>query len=161
MTGRRCSVCTNPAVGEIDRALVEARASLPELARRFEISVDALWRHRKAHVRMPGSKVMPVDVTPAEPLCAALENLERRLVAVLRRAETAADARTILVAVRAAERLAGLRARLSAQPPPGLGPHAGAPVVDGFDDVRRRVAAKLEALSRRSPEVGSTGPPPV
>lgn len=46
---RRCSVCDHPRRREIDRALV-AGSSLTQTAKVYDLSVSALFRHRKEHL---------------------------------------------------------------------------------------------------------------
>jgi hypothetical protein len=47
--GLRCTICTHPARPQIDLAIATG-LSKRAIARRFEVSPDALWRHNQAHL---------------------------------------------------------------------------------------------------------------
>jgi hypothetical protein len=47
---RTCTVCAHLKRAEIDRALVADSASLRDIARQYEVSKDALDRHKKGHL---------------------------------------------------------------------------------------------------------------
>lgn len=78
--GRSCTVCAHSELGEIDAGLV-AHLPIAQLARRFEVSRDALYRHVKFHLRPVLQQV--ITSTPAT----------RPLALVERLAEIASDAR--------------------------------------------------------------------
>lgn len=48
--GRTCTVCAHDELGEIDAGLV-AHLPIAQLARQYEVSRDALYRHVKFHLR--------------------------------------------------------------------------------------------------------------
>ena len=47
--GRRCQVCEHPDRAKIELGLAR-KVSVPQLARKFEVSQDALYRHRDKHM---------------------------------------------------------------------------------------------------------------
>jgi len=80
--GARCTICNHPQRVEIDKALV-AGATYREIAQRFGVSRDALYRHRKnGHIAEQIAKVArKKEIRQAEQIAAAVEEKERHEVA--------------------------------------------------------------------------------
>lgn len=86
--GARCTICNHPLRVEIDKALV-AGATYREIAQRFGVSRDALYRHRKnGHIAEQIAKVArKKEIKQAKEVQAAT---------LAQEAQEAADAQTIL-----------------------------------------------------------------
>lgn len=80
--GAQCTICNHPLRVEIDKALV-AGATYREIAQRFGVSRDALYRHRKnGHITELIAKVArKKEIKQAEQIAAAVEEKERHEVA--------------------------------------------------------------------------------
>lgn len=86
--GARCTICNHSQRVEIDKALV-AGATYREIAQRFEVSRDALYRHRKnGHIAEQIAKVAKKkEIQQAKEVQAAI---------LAQEAQEVADAQTIL-----------------------------------------------------------------
>ncbi len=111
-----CTVCAAPARREIERAVV-AREPILSISNRFPISRQALSRH-VANGHMRASVVASArrkEIEHAEGLRARLEDLFRRTVVILDRAEAEGRDVVALSAVRELRGLLELGAKLSAE----------------------------------------------
>ena len=97
---RTCTICSHPERNAIDRALIESRP-LREVARHYETSKDALFRHKAEH--LPGTLVKAKeaeDIASAGGLLKQIVDLQQRTLTVLEKAEDKEDLKTVLQAVR-------------------------------------------------------------
>jgi len=103
----QCQVCLHPEVAEIDRLLISGEeGGTRKLAERFGVSRGSLNRHRKHHMARAlaaasGAVVTRVDPDPGG-LLQQLAALERRVTAMLDKAEKNDD---IALALKAATEL--------------------------------------------------------
>jgi hypothetical protein len=117
---RRCTVCTHPDQEAIDEALMGGTA-LSALSAKYRVSEDALGRHKGKHV--PAKLVAAQaaeEVAQADDLLDQVRDLQRRVLAILDKAEEAGELRTALGAIREArgnlELLAKLLGELDERP---------------------------------------------
>jgi len=80
--GAQCTICNHPQRVEIDKALISG-ATYREIAQRFGVSLDALYRHRKnGHIAEQIAKVArKKEIRQAKQIAAAVEEKERHEVA--------------------------------------------------------------------------------
>lgn len=62
--GRRCSICDSAEQAPIDRALIRNEVGYREIAKRFGISISALFRHKQNH--LPGIVAKGLAATPVD-----------------------------------------------------------------------------------------------
>ena len=77
--GAQCTICNHPQRVEIDKALISG-ATYREIAQRFGVSRDALYRHRKnGHIAEQIAKVAKKkEIKQAKEIVAAVEKKERK-----------------------------------------------------------------------------------
>ena len=96
---RRCTVCDHPESHGIDEALVTG-APYRSVARRFELSESAIYRHKTEHLPAHLLKAREVEeVAQADHLLEQVRNLQAHALNILERAEKAGDLRTALAAI--------------------------------------------------------------
>ena len=96
---RRCSICANERLSEINAALV--KGCYRQIARDFSVSEWATYRHRKDHLPVALSKAQEaVEVAEGDSLLDQLRQLHRRFLAILGKAEASGDLRTAIFAGR-------------------------------------------------------------
>jgi hypothetical protein len=96
---RRCTVCDHPESHGIDEALVTG-APYRSVARRFELSESAVYRHKTEHLPAHLLKAREVEeVAQADHLLEQVRNLQAHALNILERAEKAGDLRTALAAI--------------------------------------------------------------
>jgi hypothetical protein len=96
---RRCTVCDHPERHGIDEALVNA-APYRSIAKRFELSESAVYRHKTEH--LPAHLLKAKDAEEAAragDLLDQVRNLQAHALDILKRAEEAGDLRTALAAI--------------------------------------------------------------
>lgn len=78
---RPCTVCSHPKREEIDKALLENVAGLRVVAKRFEVSLTAMWRHQTKHLPVTLARgfaavgaAPPRPVKPPKPAAPALSS---------------------------------------------------------------------------------------
>jgi len=95
---RRCTVCDHPERHRIDEALVTG-AQYRSVARRFELSESAVYRHKTEHLPAHLLKAREVEeVARADDLLDQVRHLQTHALDFLERAEKAGDLRTALAA---------------------------------------------------------------
>lgn len=100
---RVCTVCSLPALAEVDAAIAEGRGSMRGIARQHRVSPDALERHAKAH--LPAAIVKAHEVaeeTRADSLLEKTQRLEEDARRLLAKAEADGDFRAAIAAVKTA-----------------------------------------------------------
>ena len=140
---RTCTVCTHPDREAINEALVVG-ASNRALASKCDVSEAAVRRHKGNH--LPTKLVMAeqaAEVAEANNLLKQVEDLQRRALAILGKAEDAGELRTALGAIREARGNLELLAKL-------LGELDDRPQVN--------VLVSPEWLELRAAIVGALGP---
>ena len=96
---RRCTVCDHPESHSIDETLVTG-APYRSVAKRFELSESAVYRHKTEHLPVHLLKAREVDeVAQADDLLEQPRNLQAHALDILERAEKAGDLRTALAAI--------------------------------------------------------------
>jgi hypothetical protein len=96
---RRCTVCDHHEGHRIDDALVRG-APYRSVAKRFELSESAVYRHKSEHLPAHLLKAREVEeVAHADDLLEQVRNLQGHALDILERAEKAGDLRTALVAI--------------------------------------------------------------
>jgi transposase-like protein len=96
---RRCTVCDHPERHSIDEALVSG-APYRSVAKRFELSESAVYRHKTDH--LPAHLLMAKEVEEAaraDDLLEQVRNLQTHALDILERAEKTGDLRTALAAI--------------------------------------------------------------
>jgi hypothetical protein len=96
---RRCTVCDHPGSHSIDEALVTG-APYRSVAKRFELSESAVYRHKTEHLPVHLLKAREVEeVAQADDLLEQVRHLQTHALDILERAEKAGDLRTALAAI--------------------------------------------------------------
>jgi transposase-like protein len=96
---RRCTVCDHPESHSIDEALVSG-ASYRSVAKQFELSESAVYRHKCEHLPAHLLKAREVEeVAQADDLLDQVRHLQAHALDILERAEEAGDLRTALAAI--------------------------------------------------------------
>jgi transposase-like protein len=96
---RRCTVCEHPERHGIDEALVTG-APYRSVARRFELSESAVYRHKTEHLSAHLLKAREVEeAARADDLLVQVRNLQAHALDILERAEKSGDLRTALAAI--------------------------------------------------------------
>ena len=96
---RRCTVCDHPERHSIDEALVTG-APYRSVAKRFELSESAVYRHKTEHLPAHLLKAKEVEeAARADDLLDQVRNLQAHALDILERAEKAGDLRTALAAI--------------------------------------------------------------
>lgn len=96
---RKCSICGHPEIDDINRALVDGQ-SFRNIAKRFNVSVASLKRHKDDHIPVTLAKAKEADqVAKAEDLLDQIRDLQRRTLQILNKSK---DDRVSLAAIREA-----------------------------------------------------------
>jgi hypothetical protein len=96
---RRCTVCDHPERYSIDETLVTG-APYRSVAKRFELSESAVYRHKTEHLPAHLLKAREVEeVAQAEDLLEQVRHLQAHALDILERAEKTGDLRTALAAI--------------------------------------------------------------
>src|SRR5215212_4900985 len=96
---RRCTVCDHPKRHSIDEALVSG-TPYRSVAKRFELSESAVYRHKTEHLPVHLLKAKEVEeVAQADDLLEQVRHLQGHTLDILERAEEAGDLRTALAAI--------------------------------------------------------------
>ena len=96
---RRCAVCDHLESRSNDEALMGA-APYRSVAKRFELSESAVYRHKAEHLPAHLLKARDVEeVAQADDLLEQMRHLQAHALDILERAEKAGDLRTALVAI--------------------------------------------------------------
>jgi hypothetical protein len=96
---RRCTVCDHPESHSIDETLVTG-APYRSVAKRFDLSESAVYRHKTEHLPAHMLKAREVEETArADDLLEQVRNLQTHALDILERAEKAGDLRTALAAI--------------------------------------------------------------
>src|SRR5262245_50940388 len=102
--GRKCTVCTHPDCGEIDRDLFYQK-SCHSIAGKYGLNYQAVWMHRKNHLMpMLAQAEAAEEMARAETIWSELRRLKTRMWTLLDRAE---KQREHLTAVSAAREIRG------------------------------------------------------
>lgn len=112
----RCSVCDHDKRAEIDRLLLGSATSLRDIARQFDLSKDAVQRHKENHlpVRLVKSQ-QAAEQLEADSLLDKLRLLNTESLDILRTARKTKDHKLALSAIGRLERQIELEARLIGQ----------------------------------------------
>jgi hypothetical protein len=95
-----CSICTHPRQQEIETAII-SRQSNRAIARQFDVSKDAVARHRKDH--LPEKLTKAADAKgrrDAEKLLDLMDELLTDAKGVIKAAKSSKDQRTLLLGIR-------------------------------------------------------------
>jgi transposase-like protein len=112
---RRCTVCDHNERRNIDETLVTG-ASYRSVAKRFELSESAVYRHKTEHLPAHLLKAKEVEeVAQADDLLEQVRGLQDRALDILERAEKAGDLRTALVAISQARKNLELLGKLAGE----------------------------------------------
>ena len=96
---RRCTVCDHPEKHGIDEVLVSG-AAYRSVAKRFELSESAVYRHKTEHLPAHLLKAREAEeAARADDLLDQVRNLQAHALDILERAEKAGDLRTALAAI--------------------------------------------------------------
>src|SRR5215216_7709740 len=96
---RRCTVCDHPERHGIDETLVTG-APYRSVAKRFELSESAVYRHKTEHLPAHLLKAKEVEeMAQADDLLEQVRNLQSRTLDILEHAENVGDLRTALAAI--------------------------------------------------------------
>lgn len=112
---RHCKICTHPARDEIDALLLEGE-STRTLAKRFERSHSAMYRHATLHLANRIRVALEArETSQSAKLIAQVRELQRKAQQLLHLAESDGDFRTALAGVRELARLIELVAKLTGE----------------------------------------------
>jgi hypothetical protein len=96
---RRCTVCDHPERHAIDETLVTG-APYRSVAKRFELSESAVYRHKTEHLPVHLLKAKDAEeAARADDLLEQVRDLQGRALDILGRAEKAGDLRIALAAI--------------------------------------------------------------
>jgi hypothetical protein len=96
---RRCTVCDHPERHSIDEALVSG-APYRSVAKRFELSESAVYRHKTEHLPAHLLKAREAEeLARADDLLDQVRSLQTHALDILERAEETGDLRTALAAI--------------------------------------------------------------
>ena len=96
---RRCTVCDHPERHVIDEVLVTG-APYRTVAKRFELSESAVYRHKTEHLPAHLLKAKEAEeLARADDLLDQVRNLQTHSLNILERAEETGDLRTALAAI--------------------------------------------------------------
>jgi hypothetical protein len=96
---RRCTVCDHLESHSIDEALVSS-APYRSVAKRFELSESAVYRHKADHLPAHLLKAREVEeMAQADDLLEQVRHLQAHALDILERAEEAGELRTALAAI--------------------------------------------------------------
>jgi hypothetical protein len=96
---RRCTVCDHTERHSIDEVLVSG-APYRSVAKRFELSESAVYRHKTEHLPTQLLKAREVDeIAHADDLLEQVRHLQTHALGILERAEKTGDLRTALAAI--------------------------------------------------------------
>jgi len=113
---RRCSICTHPERQTIDVALISSQEAIRVIARRFEVSKDALARHRRTHLPASLAKAYEAEeVAVADDLLSQVRDLQAHTLGILDSAKASSDHRVALSAIREARANIELLGRLAGE----------------------------------------------
>jgi hypothetical protein len=115
---RTCSVCRNPKLNEINTALLE-NESYRNIAKRFEASASAVFRHQQEH--LPAALLKAKDATEvaqADSLMDKITHLEQEARRLGKKAEDAGDLRGAMGAIHELLRIVELLAKMQKDHPP-------------------------------------------
>ena len=107
-----CTICRHVDREAIDTALVNAEP-LRNIAARFDLNASSVLRHkRKCLPAALGQAKAAVKVSQADTLLNQVEWLQQKALALLEKAESEADFRTALIALREARSCLEFKAKL-------------------------------------------------
>jgi hypothetical protein len=96
---RRCTVCDHPERHGIDETLITG-APYRSVAKRFELSDSAVYRHKTKHLPAHLLKAKGAEeAAQADDLLQQVRNLQAHALDILERAEKTGDLRTALAAI--------------------------------------------------------------
>jgi len=99
---RACNVCQSPDVEGIDRELA-ANTAIPALAAKYRVSSDSLLRHKANHLPVTLAKAETAkEADRGGDLLEQVQQLKRKAVSLLLKAEAAGDYRAALAGIREA-----------------------------------------------------------
>ncbi len=99
---RTCTICSHAQRPAIDRALVDG-TTYRTIADRFGLSETALKRHKADHLPATLAKAREAsEVAAADDLLGQIQELRRKAIELLGKAEKAGDYRTALMGIREA-----------------------------------------------------------
>ena len=100
---RRCTICDHPDREAIDKALMDSRNSIRNIARQFAVSHHALGRHRKRHISAAVAVALDKhDEALGIDVLADCDRLRNAALQILEQAIKAKQGRTALAAIREA-----------------------------------------------------------
>ena len=108
---RKCSICINEQRPEIERSVL-AGDSYRTVAQRFDVSRDAVVRHRRHLMPATPNSLRIEQIFQSGTLVEQLRSLTSEAQRLKEKAETAGDFRTALAAVRELCRIVELVAKL-------------------------------------------------
>jgi hypothetical protein len=109
---RVCTICAHPERTTIDRMLVGGRP-LRETSALYRVSEDALGRHRDTHLApVLAIEQIAVDAAEAGDLLSQVQGIQKRTLAILKKAEDGDKLALALAAIREARGNLELLARL-------------------------------------------------
>jgi hypothetical protein len=94
-----CTVCSHPDAVLINESLVIDGMSNRAITRQFDLSKDAVRRHRHHIPELLVKASQALEVAQADDLLDQVRELQRRAMNILDKAEDADDLRTALVAI--------------------------------------------------------------
>jgi hypothetical protein len=112
---RQCSVCVHDQRNAIETALI-AETPYRDIARQYQVSKDAVSRHKAEHLPVHLSKAKEAaEVAQADDLLTELKALRRKAYSLLLAAEKQGDIRTALAGIREARACLELLAELEGE----------------------------------------------
>ncbi len=118
---RRCTVCDHAKRNEIDRGLVDRSQPLRYFAKRYGISIDAVYRHFGDHLPATLAKASGAkEIARGDVLLGKVQNLLDAAEEILTSSKAAEDYKIALGAIRESRETMALLARLVGEMPSDL-----------------------------------------
>ncbi len=162
MAGRKCTICTHPAINEINKMLLDDNVSLNGITLKYNgISEMALSRHRQNH--LPKKMLQAYQAKQAaqgDDLLSQIKALKEKAWSLLAQAESGGDIRVAITGLREVRASLELLAKATGELPPEKVLLQYEPIISSITLILRqeiRDSDALERISQRLLQEASSG----